>query len=120
MGVRGRRLVIRAGGRVEVEDFALPAPGPRQLLVRVARSQVSAGTEVNGYRRLAALPVSGGGAGKGHTTGYTAVGRVLEVGTEVKGFRAGERVLVGANHASHCLVELGDPDDWRAYPDHLP
>ena len=120
MGVSGRRLVIRPGGGVEVEDFELPAPGPRQLLVRVARSQVSAGSEMNGYRRLAALPASGGGAGRGHTTGYTAVGRVLEVADDVTSFRVGDRVLAGGNHASHCLVDLSDPEDWRAYPDLVP
>ena len=44
--MEGRRLVA-VGGHVEIESFEIPEPGPGQVLVQVARSQVSAGSEKN-------------------------------------------------------------------------
>ena len=41
----GRRLVKVGGGHLEVETFEVPVPGPGEVLMRVHRSQVSAGSE---------------------------------------------------------------------------
>lgn len=119
----GRRLVFRPRGRVEIEEFALPQPGPQQMLVEVRRSQISAGSEMNGYRR--SLDAGGSGATGGplpdrRTSGYTTVGRVVAVGPQVDEFRAGDRVLVFGSHASHVLADLSDREGWRSYPDRLP
>jgi 2-desacetyl-2-hydroxyethyl bacteriochlorophyllide A dehydrogenase len=108
---------------VELAEIELPAPGPQQLLIRVTRSQISAGSEMNGYRRLlAARPGSPdvGGGPAARTSGYTTVGRVLEVGPEVDGLRPGDRVLAFGPHASHFLADLRDRQSWRSYPDRLP
>ena len=123
MGTRGRRLVFRSGGRVELEDFDLPSPGPHQMLVQVTRSQISAGSEMNGYRRLleaGSAPETGGAVPEGRTSGYTTVGRVLEVGPEVERFRPGDRALVFGGHASHVLADMSDEREWRSHPDRLP
>lgn len=109
--MRGRRLIFSPGTTVEVEEFDVPEPGPGQLVVRVARSQVSAGSEMNGIRALNAA-----GSGR-RLMGYTTAGRVAATGPGVEGFRPGDRVLAFGNHASHHLVDLRDP---AAYPDLLP
>ncbi len=123
MGTQGRRLVFRPGGRVELQDFELPDPGPHQMLVQVTRSQISAGSEMNGYRTLlAAMPQPAPSAppAAARTSGYTTVGRVLAVGPDVEGFRPGDRAVVFGNHASHFLVDMSDRQSWRSYPDRLP
>jgi threonine dehydrogenase-like Zn-dependent dehydrogenase len=47
--MRGLRVVFPEVGRAEVEDFAVPAVGPHQVLVRTEASLISAGTELTGY-----------------------------------------------------------------------
>ena len=100
MSYRGRRLVRVGGKRVEVETFEVPEPGPGEVLVRVRRSQVSAGSERTGFLRDAAPDHR-------EHLGYTTVGRVLATGDEVAEFRPGDRVLAWGPHSSH----------WMAIPD---
>jgi 2-desacetyl-2-hydroxyethyl bacteriochlorophyllide A dehydrogenase len=98
--VHGRRVVFPERGRVEVEDFDLPAAGPGQVLVRSEVSLISAGTELttllggHGTESYPAVP------------GYSNVGIVETVGAGVPDRRPGERVLTMGRHASHCLVDL--------------
>lgn len=119
---KGRRLVFRPGGRVELEDFDLPQPDAHQLLVQVGRSQISAGSEMNGYRRslnAVSTGAAGGAVPDRRTSGYTTVGRVVATGPGVDGFDVGDRALVFGNHASHVLADLSDRETWRAYPDRV-
>jgi threonine dehydrogenase-like Zn-dependent dehydrogenase len=113
-GARGRRLIARPGLRVDVEEFEIPEPGPGQMLVRVKRSQISAGSELNGLRLLDEV-----GHGE-RGLGYTLVGVVERVGSAVAGFRPGDRVLAFGEHASHYIADLNDRTSWRSYPDRLP
>ncbi|HEY3108518.1 MAG TPA: zinc-binding alcohol dehydrogenase [Chloroflexota bacterium] len=113
VSARGHRLLV-GGGAVELAEHEWPDPGPGQILVRVARSQVSAGSEMNAHRAAAAS------GGEPRPTGYTTVGRVELVGPDVERFRPGDRVLAFGNHASHCLVDLTAPDAWRSYPEAVP
>ncbi len=113
-GSKGQRLVFRPGMRVDVEGFDVPEPGPQQFVLRVLRSQISAGSEMNGLR---ALDRAGEGT---RTSGYTTVGVVERAGPGVAGFREGDRVLAFGNHASHVLVDVSDRTEWRSFPDRLP
>ena len=92
--MEGRRLVA-VGGQVEIEPFKVPEPGPGQVLVRVARSQVSAGSERN------ALIAQDG---ERRPLGYTLVGTVLACGPGVDDCRVHDRVLAFGNHGSHWLT----------------
>ena len=90
----------------------MPEPGPHQVLVRVARTQVSAGSEMNFIRHGAAgygLPAD---SPERVPIGYMAVGRVAALGAGVEGYTAGERVLSGGTHGSHWLVDLDNPNAY--------
>ena len=98
MPTRGRRLVA-VDGRVEMEDLAYPDPGPGQVLVRVTRSLVSAGSE----RGAVAPPRS-----ERRPLGYTTVGRVVEAGPGMEDFRPGDRVFTFGYHGTHWVSERED------------
>ncbi|HEY2592703.1 MAG TPA: zinc-binding alcohol dehydrogenase [Chloroflexota bacterium] len=101
----GNRIVLDTSGRIGIESFEVPSPGPRDVLVRTRLTQVSAGTEVNAIRARRS------GAALGEVAlGYTSVGVVDAVGSEVRGFAPGDRVLGGGPHASHWLVRQAAPE----------
>jgi predicted dehydrogenase/threonine dehydrogenase-like Zn-dependent dehydrogenase len=125
-----KQVLVRSGGIV-VEEVPAPSPGPREILVRVAYSCVSAGTELAGlrssalplYRRALKQPEHvrralemireqgvvrtweriSGKLAAGSPTGYSAAGTVVGVGREVEGFAAGDLVAcAGAGIANHA------------------
>ncbi|MGH8729738.1 MAG: bi-domain-containing oxidoreductase, partial [Burkholderiales bacterium] len=112
-----------------------PAPqvGPKNILVQVAYSCISAGTEMASvhlsglplYRRALKQPEHVkrvlemmreqgvkhtlnrvlGKLQAGAPTGYSAGGRILEIGTGVEGFQVGDRVAcAGAGIANHAEI----------------
>jgi len=98
----GQRIILEATGKIRIGSFELPRPGPHDILVRTRLTQVSAGTEVNAIRaRRSGAPLGEGGD---VPLGYTSVGVVDAVGSEVKGLVPGDRVLGEGPHASHWLV----------------
>ena len=99
----GRRLVTVGGGRVEIETFEVPDPGPGEVLLRVNRSQVSAGSEKSG------LLLEEGSPEFRRTMGYTTVGRVLTAGPGMEEYQPGDRVLAFGDHGSHWVT--GRPED---------
>jgi len=81
----------------------VPDVGPNDILVRATLSQVSAGTEMNDVRKRRAPgadPADFANIG----LGYTTVGIVEKVGTNVTSFTAGDRVLGQGNHGSFWVV----------------
>src|SRR5688500_7680237 len=109
-----RGVVFTAPGRAEIEEFAVPEPGPSQVLVRTTRTLVSAGTEVK-----ALLNLRGAGDGGRYPVrpGYSAVGAIAALGSGISelrpDLRVGDRVLTMGRHATHALVDL-DPDRLAA------
>ena len=103
MNATGTRLVFRSDGQVEQERYPLSEPGPRQVLVRVERSHVSAGSEMNFFR----LNPPDGPLARARL-GYMTVGRIEQVGGEVREYGTGDRVLTCGHHGSHWLVDLND------------
>jgi predicted dehydrogenase/threonine dehydrogenase-like Zn-dependent dehydrogenase len=130
-----KQVLIRGGG-VAVEDVPAPSASPRSILVRVEHSCVSVGTELSSVR-MSGLPLYKralkqphhakrvleiarnegfartykrvrGMLAAGLPTGYSAAGVVVEVGEEVEGFRAGDRVAcAGAGIANHAeLIDV--------------
>ena len=121
----GRRLRVIDRKRVDVEAFEVADPGPGQVMIRVSRTQISAGSE-KGYllplspdhasvpmdRSTESAPANESDTipmrtvGPRDTPGYTAVGRIQAAGPGVTGFREGDRVFALGRHSSHLVVNV--------------
>jgi len=102
MGEIGKRLLNVPGKGIEIETFEVPEPGPGQVLVRVNRSQVSAGTELSAFIEL--IEGNNEEAGIRKYGGYNTVGTVLSAGPGMEEYKPGDRVLSFGNHGSHWLT----------------
>ncbi|MDQ3699461.1 MAG: alcohol dehydrogenase, partial [Chloroflexota bacterium] len=56
MPTTARGIVFTAPQEVALEDFQLPDPAPHQVLVRLTRTLVSAGTEISSLLGRSASP----------------------------------------------------------------
>lgn len=127
------KQVLVRGGSVMVQEVPAPVVSPRNILVRVQHSCISAGTELAGvkmsgfplYRRALKQPHHvkrvlqmmrdqgikrvydrvTGQLEAGLPTGYSAAGEVVAIGEQVEGFRPGDMVAcAGAGIANHAEV----------------
>jgi 2-desacetyl-2-hydroxyethyl bacteriochlorophyllide A dehydrogenase len=114
---QGTRVVMPRPYEVEIQSYALPEPGPGQLLIANEASAISSGTELAVYtgihqwlndptRTWPRFPF---------VPGYSGVGHVAAVGAGVTGFAVGERLIYEGRHESHGLVDVS-PDVvlWHA------
>jgi len=91
-----KALVLTAYRRLEIQDVPRPAPGPRDLVVRVRACGIC-GSDVHGYdgssgRRIPPLIM-----------GHEAAGVVDAVGPEVTAFKPGDRVTFDSTiHCGEC------------------
>ena len=104
-----RQATLVEAYKVEIREVELPDPKPNQILVECDASAISAGTELAVYTgthqwlqdpkmvdwKFPFRP------------GYSAAGRVLAVGSEIAGWKRGDRVSYPGNHASHELLTMG-------------
>jgi threonine 3-dehydrogenase len=78
----------RSAPGIELQDIAKPAPGPNDVLIRVRRAAIC-GTDMHIYNWDAwaqkTIPVP-------MAVGHEYCGEVVEVGSEVSGFKVGDRV----------------------------
>ncbi len=127
------KQVLISQGQVDVEEIPAPQVQPGMVLVRVAYSCISAGTEMSGVKAsgqplwkkairrpdkvvkvLARIATQGlartknqiqGNLSAGLPSGYSASGRVMEVGSEIDDLDVGVRVAcAGAQFAHHAEV----------------
>ncbi|GAA1748950.1 NAD(P)-dependent alcohol dehydrogenase [Luedemannella helvata] len=91
-----KAFVMKEIGRVGFTHKPVPQPGPNDAIVRTSRALICTSDS----------HTVGGGIGPRHdlTLGHEAVGVVAEVGSEVREFRPGDRVVVGA-----ITPDWGDP-----------
>ena len=109
--MEGHRLTFVGPRQARLEGFAVPRPGPGEVLVRTTRTLVSAGTELKAYLGLEHGP----GASYPRRPGYSHVGVIEATGDGVQGLRPGQRVATIKGHTSHVLVDTtraGDAREW--------
>lgn len=96
----GHRIVFPARGAVAIEEFAIPEPGPGEILVRARHSLISAGTELTNFTdalSIAEYPLR---------PGYSHVGEVIARGDGApENFPIGGPVLSMGPHSSHLILE---------------
>jgi 2-desacetyl-2-hydroxyethyl bacteriochlorophyllide A dehydrogenase len=107
--MQARQAVIVKPFEVDIRTVNLPDPGPRQILVETHVSAISPGTELAVYTGTHQwLQDPGLPEWKfPFRSGYSAAGVIRAVGSEVTGWKPGDRVSYPGNHASAELLTLG-------------
>jgi 2-desacetyl-2-hydroxyethyl bacteriochlorophyllide A dehydrogenase len=104
--VPGVALVASSDGRFTLEPVTVPGPGRQNIVVNIAYSGVSIGSEfgvLRGKMDWGSFPM---------VTGYMATGTVAMVGNDVAGYTPGDRVFV--RHNSGLRLSLsGQPLNGR-------
>ena len=98
--MRALQAVIVEPFRVEVREVELPSPAPNQILVQTEASAVSAGTELavwTGTHQWLKDPNLPDWKFP-FRPGYSAAGTVVAVGSDVRGWKPGDRVTVHCNY----------------------
>ena len=99
-----RSAVFYAGQDIRIEDVPTPTPAPDEVLVRVAAAGIC-GSDLHHYRGVNPW---GQPLRLVDRRGHELAGLVVEVGAEVRGVRAGQRVgveplhLLGCGHCRPC------------------
>lgn len=92
--------------RIVLEDKPIPDVGPLDALVRITTTTIC-GTDVHILK--GEYPVA-----KGLTIGHEPVGIIEKLGSQVKGFKEGQRVIAGAitpsGHSNACMCGCGSQD----------
>ncbi|MFC6276348.1 NAD(P)-dependent alcohol dehydrogenase [Psittacicella hinzii] len=83
-----RAAVFVEKGRIEVVDKKIPDVGPNDALVRITTTTIC-GTDIHILK--GEYPVA-----KGLTVGHEPVGVIEKLGSNVKGYQEGQRVIAGA------------------------
>jgi alcohol dehydrogenase len=102
-------------GRIELQEKAVPRPGPGEALVKVTTTTIC-GTDVHILK--GEYPVK-----PGLTVGHEPVGIIAELGAGVTGYEIGQRVIVGAiTPCGQCygclsgnLAQCGGADSGHAH-----
>lgn len=94
-----KAAVFVAPGRIALDEKPMPDVGPLDALVRITTTTIC-GTDVHILK--GEYPVA-----KGLTVGHEPVGVIEKLGSAVKGYREGQRVIAGAitpsGHSHACL-----------------
>ncbi|MFP6642249.1 MAG: zinc-binding dehydrogenase [Candidatus Latescibacterota bacterium] len=100
-------------GNVQMVEVDRPQPAADQMLIRVRRSLISRGSEL--FRRYVLEE-----AVSPDIMGYSDAGEIVDVGTDIEGFSAGQQVMVSGPHAQFVLGhETGPRKPVFALPDGL-
>ncbi|MEU5597663.1 zinc-binding dehydrogenase [Streptomyces sp. NPDC020298] len=102
-----KSLRTAGSGKVEVVDAERPAPGPKDVLVRIRACGIC-GTDVT-FLHMGGIPARAhlGGETVPVALGHEPAGEVVEVGAEVRGLEAGDRVVVNPQDAPTGIIGCG-------------
>lgn len=89
---------------IEVQDVPQPKPGPAQVLVRVKASGLNRADLIMASGRM-----HGNTGGPGAVLGLEFAGEAVEVGSEVKNVKPGDRVMCSGNggYAEYAVADWG-------------
>ena len=93
--MENRKILFTAPGKAELVPCEMPRIAPDEVLIETDYTAISAGTE-----RANLLDMPNVTHQWPKHLGYSGSGRIVEVGTTVKNFRVGQRVLM--DHLGHC------------------
>lgn len=103
--MQSTNIVFTGPNQVEVKREPVPEPRPDELLLQTQCTLISTGTELiclerkfepgTHWHRWVQYPFY---------SGYSQVGRVVAMGSEVRGFEQGDRVASGASHRQFACV----------------
>lgn len=98
-----KAVVVGTSG-VEVREVPKPTPGPTQVLVRVRASGLNRADLI-----MASGRPHGAHGGAGAILGLEFAGEVAEVGSQVSGIKAGDRVMCSGNagYAEYAVSDYG-------------
>lgn len=104
--MKSYRVVFPEPFKVQIEEFEVYEPGLGEVLVESEFTLISTGTELtaltgdfpkpsawSNYIRYPFIP------------GYTCIGRIVDTGSGVAGFRIGDRVAATTPHAKHSIAK---------------
>ncbi|WP_220136831.1 zinc-dependent alcohol dehydrogenase [Streptomyces himalayensis] len=94
-----------AVGTVDVIDVERPVPGPGDALMRVRACGIC-GTDV-AFLHMGGMPQGPGGQTAPIPLGHEPAGEIVEVGDEVTGLKAGDRVVVNPQGAPSGIIGCG-------------
>ncbi|MBA4011422.1 MAG: alcohol dehydrogenase [Phenylobacterium sp.] len=101
-----KAAVFVEAGRIVLEDKPIPDIGPLDALVRITTTTIC-GTDIHILK--GEYPVA-----RGLTIGHEPVGVIEKLGSEVKGYHEGQRVIAGAitpsGWSNACLCGCGSQD----------
>lgn len=98
-----KAVVVGTSG-VEVREVPKPTPGPTQVLVRVRASGLNRADLI-----MASGRAHGAHGGAGAILGLEFAGEVVDVGSQVSGIKAGDRVMCSGNagYAEYAVTDYG-------------
>ncbi|BBK35005.1 alcohol dehydrogenase [Allostella sp. ATCC 35155] len=106
MTSRMKAAIFVEPGRIVLDEKPIPDPGPMDAVIRITTTTIC-GTDVHILK--GEYPVA-----SGLTIGHEPVGVVWKLGSQVEGFREGDRVIAGAitpsGHSYACLCGCHSQD----------
>lgn len=105
--MKSLNVVFPEAGRIEVREEPIDPPGPGEILCAAEKSLISIGTETyclrgvfdpgTNWKEWVQYPFE---------PGYSMAARVIEVGSGVSSFKAGDRVAAVATHRQYFKVPV--------------
>ncbi|WP_043454087.1 zinc-dependent alcohol dehydrogenase [Streptomyces fulvoviolaceus] len=94
-------------GKVDVVDVELPAPGPKDVLVKI-RSCGICGTDVT-FLHMGGMPARAHAGGElvPVALGHEPAGEIVEVGADIADLKVGDRVVVNPQDAPTGIIGCG-------------
>ncbi|MFW9873683.1 MAG: zinc-binding alcohol dehydrogenase [Candidatus Thorarchaeota archaeon] len=106
--LKGKKVVFLGHEIAFLEDFEFLGPKKNEILIEVVNTMVSPGTE-----SAVLLGLPGARRSFPYTPGYSATGKIIEVGKKVKNYKKGDYIAGRINHLNYATAK---PDNFFKLP----